>query len=115
MKLTDIFTRQELHDLLPAGSARNAIDCALWDVEAKATSKSVWELAGLASPIPLITTFTISLVTPEKMRTQAQRNCFRPLLKTKLETPDDMPRLEAVRQGPLLSDIIVDANEGWKR
>ena len=113
--LPDIFTRQKLQDLLPAGSARNAVDCALWDVEAKTTSNRVWEVAGLASPIPVITAFTLSLDTPEKMRTQAQRNCFRPLLKIKLETPDDMPRLEAVRQGPLLSDIIVDANEGWKR
>ena len=111
--LTNIFTRKELRDLLPAGSARNAVECALWDVEAKATSKSVWELAGLASPIPLITTFTISLDTQEKMRTQAQSNCFRPLLKTKLETPDDMPRLGACRQGAPLSVNIVDANDGW--
>lgn len=111
--LPDIFTRKELHDLLPAGSARNAVDCALWDVEAKTAGKRVWELAGLTSPIPVITAFTISLDTPENMRTQAQRNCFRPLLKIKLGTPDDMPRLEAVRQGAPLSDLIVDANEGW--
>ena len=111
--LTGILTRQELHNLLPAGAAQNAVDCVLWDVEAKATGKRVWELVGLASPIPLITTFTISLNTPEKMRTQVQRNCSRPLLKTKRETPNDMPRLEAVCQGAPLSDIIVDANEGW--
>ena len=96
--LSDIFKRQELHDLLPSDSARNGIDCALWDVEAK-TGKRVSEFAELASPTPVITAFTISLDTPEKMRTQALRNCFRPLLKIKLGTPVDMPRLEAVRQG----------------
>ena len=111
--LPETFTRNELQDLLPAGAARNAVDCALWDVEAKKAGKRVWDLAGLALPIPVITAFTLSLDTPEKMRAQAQKNCFRPLLKIKLGTPDDMPRLEAIRQGAPSSDIIVDANEGW--
>ena len=84
-----------------------------WDVEAKATGKRVWELAGLASPIPVINAFTLSLDTSENMRTQTQRNCFRPLLKIKLGTPDDLSRLKAIRQRAPLSDIIVDANEGW--
>ena len=70
-------------------------------------------MAGLGSPIRVITAFTLSLDTPEKMRTQAQRNCFRPLIKIKLGTTDDMSRLEAVRKGAPLSGIIVDANEGW--
>ncbi len=85
----------------------------LWDLEAKRAGKRVWELAGLAEPGPEITAYTLSLDTPEKMQAQAAQNAFRPLLKIKLGTPDDMPRLEAVRAGAPKSTIIVDANEGW--
>ncbi|MBV1927399.1 MAG: dipeptide epimerase [Rhodobacteraceae bacterium] len=105
--------RADLFDLLPAGAARNALDCALWDIQAKRAGKRVWELAGLATPGPEITAFTLSLDTPEKMRAEAARNAHRPLLKIKLGTPDDMARLEAVRAGAPVSTIIVDANEGW--
>ncbi len=105
--------REALHDLLPAGAARNAVDCALWDLQAKQSGKRVWELAGLAAPKPRITAYTLSLDTPEKMQAQAAKHAFRPLLKIKLGTPDDMPRLEAVRAGAPKSTIIVDANEGW--
>lgn len=106
-------SRAALYDLLPAGAARNAVDCALWDLEAKKAGKRVWELAGLAAPGPEITAYTLSLDTPEAMRTQAQKNAHRPILKIKLGTPDDMARLEAVRAGAEKSRIIVDANEGW--
>ncbi|MEO3413289.1 N-acetyl-D-Glu racemase DgcA [Roseovarius sp. CAU 1744] len=106
-------SRAALRDLLPAGAARNAVDCALWDFEAKRAGKRVWELAGLPAPKPEITAYTLSLDEPEKMRQQAAQNAFRPLLKIKLGTPDDMPRLEAVRAGAPGSTIIVDANEGW--
>ena len=111
--LPDAFTRAELYDLLPAGAARNAVDCALWDLEAKQTGKRVWELAGLAAPGPEITAYTLSLDTPENMQVQAAVHAHRPLLKIKLGTPDDMPRLEAVRAGAPGARIIVDANEGW--
>ena len=104
--------RQGLYTL-PAGAARNALDCALWDLEAKKAGKRVWELAGLPKPGPEITAYTLSLDTPEAMQAQAAKNAFRPLLKIKLGTPDDMPRLEAVRAGAPKSTIIVDANEGW--
>ncbi len=107
------FHRAALYDLLPAGAARNAVDCALWDLEAKRAGKRVWEIAGLPKPGPEITAYTLSLDTPEKMQAQAAQNAFRPLLKIKLGTPDDMPRLEAVRAGAPDSTIIVDANEGW--
>ena len=107
------FDRAALYDLLPAGAARNAVDCALWDLEAKQAGKRVWELAGLPKPGPEITAYTLSLDTPEKMQAQAAENAFRPLLKIKLGTPDDMPRLEAVRAGAPNATIIVDANEGW--
>ena len=111
--LPDVLTRQALYDLLPAGAARNAVDCALWDLEAKRAGKRVWELAGLAVPGPEITAYTLSLDTPDAMQAQAAQNAHRPLLKIKLGTPDDMPRLEAVRAGAPKARIIVDANEGW--
>ncbi len=111
--LSGVVARPDLYDLLPAGAARNAVDCALWDLEAKKSGKAVWELAGLAPLKPEITAYTLSLDTPEKMQAQAAEHAFRPLLKIKLGTPDDMPRLEAVRAGAPDSTIIVDANEGW--
>ncbi|WP_227286338.1 N-acetyl-D-Glu racemase DgcA [Boseongicola sp. H5] len=106
-------SRQDLQDVLPAGAARNAVDCALWDWQAKQTGAPVWQLAGLPRPGPVVTAFTLSLDTPDNMRAAAAKHSFRPLLKIKLGTPDDMPRLEAVRAGAPASRIIVDANEGW--
>lgn len=106
-------TREALYDLLPAGAARNAVDCALWDLQAKQAGKRVWQLAGLAAPGPEITAFTLSLAEPAQMQAQAAKHAHRPLLKIKLGTPDDMPRLEAVRAGAPKSTIIIDANEGW--
>ncbi|CUK10060.1 L-Ala-D/L-Glu epimerase [Ruegeria denitrificans] len=111
--LPDTFDRTQLMNLLSAGAARNAVDCALWDLEAKRAGKRAWELAGLPAPGPEITAYTLSLDTPKKMQTQAAENSYRPLLKIKLGTPDDMPRLEAVRAGAPNAKIIVDANEGW--
>ena len=105
--------RAGLVEALPPGAARNAVDCALWDLEAKAAGKRVWELAKMAEPGPEITAYTLSLDTPEAMEKQARENAGRPLLKIKLGTPDDMPRLEAVRRGAPEAAIIVDANEGW--
>ncbi|NOC91725.1 dipeptide epimerase [Ruegeria atlantica] len=107
------FSRRSLMDLLPAGAARNAVDCALWDLESKRAGKRAWDLAGLPVPGPEITAYTLSLDTPEAMQAQATENAHRPLLKIKLGTPDDMPRLEAVRAGAPNARIIVDANEGW--
>ncbi len=107
-------TREQLLTLLPAGAARNAVDCALWDLEAKKAGKRVWELAGLPEPGPEITAYTLSLDTPEKMQAQAAENAFRPLLKTKLGGgAEDVARIEAVRKGAPDARIIVDANEGW--
>jgi L-alanine-DL-glutamate epimerase-like enolase superfamily enzyme len=105
--------RRELAEALPAGAARNAVDCALWDLEAKTAGRRVSDLIGLGAPGPEVTAYTLSLDTPEAMQAQAALNAFRPLLKIKLGTPDDMLRLEAVRRGAPQSRIIVDANEGW--
>ena len=106
-------TRAALQDLLPAGAARNAVDCALWDLECKRAGKRFWELAGYPTPAPVQTAYTLSLSTPEVMQAKAAENAYRPLLKIKLGTPDDMVRLEAVRAGAPNARLIVDANEGW--
>jgi len=106
-------TRESLYDVLGAGAARNAVDCALWDLAAKRAGVRVWDLIGVGAPKPCITAFTLSLDTPDKMRAAAAKHAHRPLLKIKLGTPDDMARLEAVRAGAPTSEIIVDANEGW--
>ncbi|THH36798.1 dipeptide epimerase [Aliishimia ponticola] len=112
--LPEHFDRAALADLLPAGAARNAVDCALWDMEAKRAGKRVWELAGLSAPGPQITAYTLSLAAPEAMRAQAAENAHRPLLKTKLGGGEvDVARIEAVRAGAPEARIIVDANEGW--
>ena len=106
-------TREALQSLLPAGAARNAVDCALWDLEAKAAGQRAWVLAGLARPEPLVTAFTLSLQAPDLMEAAAKRHAYRPLLKVKLGGEGDMARLEAVRRGAPQTPIIVDANEGW--
>ncbi|MDA3856838.1 MAG: dipeptide epimerase [Roseovarius sp.] len=113
MSLPEQVTRAALFDLLSAGAARNAVDCALWDLAAKQSGQRVWQLAGMAQPGPEITAYTLSLDSPEKMQAQAEQNAHRPILKIKLGTPDDMPRLEAVRRGAPEAKIIIDANEGW--
>lgn len=107
-------TSKSLLDMLPAGAARNAVDCALWDLKAKTAGKRVWDLLGLPSPKPEITAYTLSLGAPEVMEKQAIENAFRPLLKTKLGGgEEDVARIEAVRRGAPDARIIVDANEGW--
>ena len=106
-------TRGELSKALKPGAARNALDCAMWDLEAKRAGVPVWKLAGLDAPGALTSAYTLSLDTPENMEQSAREHSFRPLLKVKLGTPDDMNRIEAVRRGAPKSDIIVDANEGW--
>ena len=105
--------KETLQDTLPPGAARNAVDCALWDFECKKRDQRIWEIAGIQVPEQKITAYTLSLDEPENMFKQAEKNSNRPLLKVKLGTPNDMPRLEAVRKGAPNSEIIVDANEGW--
>ncbi len=105
--------RRALQDALPPGAARNAVDCALWDLDAKLDGRRASEIAGLPTLKPVITAYTLSLETPEVMQASAAANADRPILKVKLGTPDDLPRLEAVRAGAPEAKIIVDANEGW--
>ncbi len=105
--------RDALPDHLPPGAARNAVDCALWDLAAKQAGRRVWEIAGLSAPRPQVTAYTLSLGAPDEMRAAAAEAAHRPLLKVKLGTADDMARIEAVRAGAPTSRIVVDANEGW--
>jgi L-Ala-D/L-Glu epimerase len=100
--------------LLPAGAARNALDCALWDLTARRTGQRVWSLAGLAQPEPVTTAYTLSLDSPEKMGAAAALNAHRPLIKLKLAGEGDIERVTAVRENAPESTLIVDANEGWR-
>jgi L-alanine-DL-glutamate epimerase-like enolase superfamily enzyme len=105
--------RTALQSAMPAGAARNALDCAFWDLEAKRGGRRAYELAGLAEPKPLVTAYTISLGTPEAMAEAAARAADRPLLKVKLGSGDDRERIAAVRRAAPQAELIVDANEGW--
>ncbi|MEK9840936.1 MAG: N-acetyl-D-Glu racemase DgcA [Paracoccaceae bacterium] len=111
--LPDSIDKETLQENLPPGAARNAVDCALWDFECKKLDQRIWETANIQKPEKNITAYTLSLDEPENMFKQAEKNSNRPLLKIKLGTPNDMPRLEAVRKGAPSAEIIVDANEGW--
>jgi len=102
-----------LQTAMPAGAARNALDCAYWDLRAKQTGRRVYDLAGLAAPRPLVTAYTISLAAPAAMAAAAARAAARPLLKVKLGGSEDGERILAVRRAAPTAELIVDANEGW--
>jgi L-alanine-DL-glutamate epimerase-like enolase superfamily enzyme len=106
--------RAALQDAMPPGAARNALDCALWDLDAKKAGEPVWRLAGLPKPAPLVTAYTLSLDAPEAMGAAARENAERPLLKMKLMGEGDLERVAAVRENAPGARIIVDANEGWE-
>jgi L-alanine-DL-glutamate epimerase-like enolase superfamily enzyme len=105
--------REALQRAMPAGAARNALDCAFWDLAAKQVGRPVHQLAGLPPPKPLTTAYTISLGTPAAMAAAAEAAAGRPLLKVKLGGAGDPARLAAVRRVAPRSELIVDANEGW--
>ncbi|MDB1125404.1 N-acetyl-D-Glu racemase DgcA [Vibrio algarum] len=105
-------TREQLQDLLPSGAARNAVDCALWDLECKQNKQAIWDNLATA-PRSLVTAFTLSLDSPENMKQAAIENAFRPLLKLKLGGGEDLARVAAVREGSPNAKIILDANEAW--
>ncbi len=108
-------TRDALRDVLPAGGARNAIDCALWDIESKRTGRSAWEIAGLPAADTIATTFTIGADTPEKMAAVAHGYGIAPRLKVKLTGAGDVERLTAIRDARPDAWISVDANQGYTR
>jgi L-alanine-DL-glutamate epimerase-like enolase superfamily enzyme len=105
--------RITLMSRLPPGAARNAIDCALWDLEAKGSGTPVWRRAGLAEPGPLTTCFTLSLGSAAEMGAAALENAHRPVLKLKLTGDGDLDRVAAVRQAAPKARLVADANEAW--
>jgi len=106
-------TPEALQALMPAGAARNALDCAMLDLDAKAAGQRVWDLLGRAAPRACTTAYTISLGTPEAMAAATARAAHRPLLKIKLGGDGDAARIAAVRKEAPESELIVDANEAW--
>ena len=114
LQSTPSLDRQQIQKLLPAGSARNALDCALWDLEAKISGKRVWELANIPIVHAIETSFTISLDTPAAMAAAARANANAPILKLKLGGDNlDLLRAEAVRAAAPAARLLIDANESW--
>ena len=107
------FDRRALQKAMPPGAARNALDCALLDLEAKTSGRRAWSLLGRPAPRPCLTAYTISLGTPEAMAAATARAAHRPLLKIKLGGDGDGKRIAAVREAAPKSELIVDANEAW--
>jgi L-alanine-DL-glutamate epimerase-like enolase superfamily enzyme len=105
--------RSALQSTMPAGAARNAVDCALLDLEAKSQGRRVWDMLQRPAPRACTTAYTISLGTPEAMASATAKAAYRPLLKIKLGSDDDISRITAVRQAAPESELIVDANEAW--
>jgi L-alanine-DL-glutamate epimerase-like enolase superfamily enzyme len=103
--------REALQLLLPPGAARNALDCALWDLDAKRAGVRAWSLAGLTRLDPVKTCYTISLGPPEDMARAARAHARRPLLKLKIGSADDLAAVEAVRAAAPQARLVVDANE----
>ncbi|TRC83838.1 dipeptide epimerase [Mesorhizobium sp. WSM4303] len=112
-RIEGCLSRKDLLDAMPAGAARNAIDCALWDLEAKMSGMAVAAAIHAAPLSALETAYTLSLGEPEAMAAQARANAGRPLLKVKIGGDNDMARIRAVTEAAPDSRIILDANEGW--
>ena len=112
-QLDEGLNRLELQKALPPGAARNALDCAFWDLEAKQQGVRIWTLLGLEPPSDITTAFTLSLDTPQTMLVAAKKNADQALLKIKLGGPEDLDCVRAVRRGAPKARLILDANEGW--
>jgi L-Ala-D/L-Glu epimerase len=106
-------TRDELQDLLPAGGARNALDCALWDLEAKTSDQRIWKLLQM-QPKTLITVATVGMGTPQEMAARAKEFARYPNLKIKLDNQDPIQRLDAIRQARPDAKLVIDVNQGWE-
>ena len=112
-RITAGISREELGQACPAGAARNALDCALWDLQAKQTGQPAWVLAGVAPPRPCVTAYTLSLDTPAAMAAAAAKAAQFPLLKLKLGTGDVVETVAEVHASAPNAKLIVDANESW--
>jgi L-alanine-DL-glutamate epimerase-like enolase superfamily enzyme len=105
--------RRELQQAMPPGAARNALDAAFWDLDAKRDDRRAADIAGIGALKPVVTAYTLGLDTPERMGEAAAAQRARPLLKLKLTGDGDLERVRAVRANAPASRLIVDANEGW--
>jgi L-alanine-DL-glutamate epimerase-like enolase superfamily enzyme len=106
--------RHELQRAMPPGAARNALDCAFWDLDAKRDDRRAADLAGIGVLRPVVTAYTLSLDTPARMADAAAAQRDRPLLKLKLDGDGDLERVRAVREAAPTARLIVDPNEGWR-
>ncbi|MEP2988273.1 MAG: N-acetyl-D-Glu racemase DgcA [Parasphingorhabdus sp.] len=112
-ELSDGLNREELNDIMPAGTARNAIDCALWDLDAKLAEKDVGTMNDLDWPVDVETVQTISILSPQKMYEEAQALAGFPIIKVKMNSEQVLERIRAVHAGAPNSRLLIDANESW--
>ena len=111
--LKDGANRSDIQAMMSPGAARNAVDCALWDLESKMARVPVWKLAGLPQPVDMDTAFTISLDSPDAMGRDAAIHTALPILKVKLDDQLIVERLRAVRNAAPTARLVIDANEAW--
>ena len=112
-QLHDDLSGTELLDLMPAGGARNAVDCALWDLRAKQRGVRVWTSAGLSAPQPVITAFTIGLGSPQDVRRRARAACGLPVIKLKVDARRHLELVHIVREELPEARLLIDANQSW--
>ena len=112
--LTELPSRETIRTTMPPGAARNAVDCALWDLEARCTGRPAWELLGLSTEPPAVRTMrTVSVDSPDAMGEAAASLCHAAVLKVKVDGGPDLDRVQAVHEAAPQSDLVVDANESW--
>jgi len=111
-QIRDGITREELQQLMSAGGARNAVDCALWDLEAKRSGKTVWEMIGW-QPKPVTTVYTVGMDDLDVIQNDAAAHSDCPILKVKVGIGDPIEQITAIRKGAPQSSIVIDANQGW--
>lgn len=111
-KVENGISRDELATLLPAGGARNALDCALWDLEAKYSGKTIWQLLGW-KPVAITTVYTVGIDEPGNMQKDAARHSDYPILKVKVGIGDPLTQISSIRAGSPNAAIVIDANQAW--
>lgn len=105
-------TKEDLQSLLPPGGARNAIDCALWDLEAKRSGRTIWQMLGW-EPHPVTTVYTVGIDEPENMQKDAAAHNDCPIIKVKVGIGDPLEQIACIRAGAPDSAIVIDANQAW--
>jgi L-alanine-DL-glutamate epimerase-like enolase superfamily enzyme len=111
-QIADGISRDELQQIMPPGGARNAVDCALWDLEAKQSGQTVWQMLGW-QPHAVTTVYTIGIDSPENMQKDAAAHADFPILKVKVGIGDPLQQISAIRNGSPDAAIVIDANQAW--